>query len=57
MEKGDCRMFTRHEDIEPFFVRIMAVDGVWAMVRRPGKMPFVANTKELSCLTQMDGQS
>lgn len=51
MKKGSCRMFRHMPDSDPFFVRVMAVDGIWVMVRRPGKMPFVANMKQLSLLT------
>lgn len=49
--KGDCRMYAKPGADEPFLVRIMAVDGKWAMVRRPGMTPFVVSTAKLSEIT------
>ena len=55
MKKGDCRMCKKFHLDEPFFVRIMAVDGNYAMVRRPGCMPFVAQVKDLSTTNNKEG--
>lgn len=50
MKKGDGKMYQGTAVKEPFFVRVMAVDGIWAMVRRPGRIPFVAHVGKLNCL-------
>jgi phage host-nuclease inhibitor protein Gam len=34
-------------EIESLSVKVMAVDGIWAMVRRPGCAPYVCHIKEL----------
>ena len=36
-----------HERAEDIPVRILAIAGNWAMVRRPGCMPFCVMVKEL----------
>ena len=54
MKKGDCRMCKKMGVEDPFFVRIMAVDGRYAMVRRPGCMPFVSPVQNLSTLNSVE---
>jgi len=56
VKKGDCRMCLKIGWSEPGFVRVMAVDGKYVMVRRPGRMPFVAHIDELSLITQNEGE-
>lgn len=41
----------RHCTGQTYEVRVLAVSGSWAMVRRKGAMPFVANVKELIPIT------